>query len=125
MLKESRKGKYNQNLEKVIKDIKKSGFHDIRADYESYDSPATLTSQDSDLAYVPDATAKNRLGHKFYFEISNKISETSSLIHKWKLLDTLARLRQGSLKIFVPHGTMRFTQELVNRHNIQAELVKL
>lgn len=125
MLKESRKNKYQDTLEKVIEHIENQGFKEIRADHNNYDKPARLVSQSKDDTFIPDATAKSRLGIIHYFEISKRVKQPRKLINKWKVLEALAGIKSGSLNIFVPHGSMKFTQDLVSQHNIQAELVKI
>ncbi|MTI20817.1 hypothetical protein E1176_07280 [Fulvivirga sp. RKSG066] len=109
----------------MIQKIEKKGFIEIKADYADYETPAKLVSQNNSDEYIPDATALNRLGNKAYFEISRKIKETEKLVNKWKVLETLANIKRGVFQIFVPHGSMKFTKELVNKYNINAELVKL
>lgn len=125
MLKEMRREAYDDTLSKVIKNIERQGYTDIRADIDSYEAPARLVSRTKDDEYIPDATAVNHYGDKYYFEISRRTKEPNKLVNKWKLLDTVARIKNGALKIFVPHGSMKFTQEIVKKHNIEAELVKI
>ncbi|MFA0960469.1 hypothetical protein AB9P05_01555 [Roseivirga sp. BDSF3-8] len=125
MLKELRRETYDDTLDKVIKDIESKGFTDIRADYGDYEAPAKLVSQTKNDEYIPDATAVNRYGEKYYFEISRRMKEPEKLVNKWKLLDTVARIKNGELKIFVPHGSMKFTQDIIKQHNIEAELLKI
>ena len=120
-----RREAYDDTLSKVIKNIERQGYTDIRADIESYEAPARLISRTKDDEYIPDATAVNNYGDKYYFEISRRTKEPNKLVNKWKLLDTVARIKNGALKIFVPHGSMKFTQEIVKKHNIEAELVKI
>ncbi len=126
MLKEFRKDdKYDDVLNKVLEKIEKSGFESIRADYDELEPPARLVGQSNEDVFIPDATALTKNGSKAYFEISRKVEEPQKLVNKWKLLATLAELKNGVFKIFVPHGSMRFTKELVNRYNIKADLVKI
>jgi len=125
MLKKTRKKRYESTLKKMIQKIQTKGFTDIRADYEDLEAPAKLVSQSNDDVYVPDATALNRLGRKAYFEISRKIKKTEKLVNKWKVLETLAAVKQGVFQIFVPHGSMKFTKELVTKYHINAEIVKI
>jgi len=126
MLKEFRKeDKYDDVLNKVLENIEKSGFESIRADYMELEKPARLVGQSNEDVFIPDATALTKNGSKAYFEISRKVDEPQKLVNKWKLLSTLAEIKNGVFKIFVPHGAMRFTKELVNRYNIKADLVKI
>ncbi|MBX2842368.1 MAG: hypothetical protein KTR26_11400 [Flammeovirgaceae bacterium] len=126
MLEEYRKqSSYQKLLEKAISNIKKTGFDEIKADFEGMELPAKLVNRSTEQVFIPDATAKNRNGIKAYFEISCKVTDTEPLVSKWKLIDTLAKMKEGIFKIFVPSGTMRFTQELITQHNINATLVKI
>ena len=126
MLKTKREeDRYESTLEKMIQTIEKKGFTEIKAEYADLEAPAKLVSQNNKDVYIPDATASNRLGQKGYFEISRKIKETEKLVNKWKVLETLANIKQGVFQIFVPHGSMKFTKELVDKYHINAELVKI
>jgi hypothetical protein len=126
MLKEFRKeDKYDDVLNKVLENIEKSGFESIKADFPEMEKPARLVGQSNEDIFIPDATALTKTGSKAYFEISRKVDEPQKLVNKWKLLSTLAELKNGVFKIFVPHGAMRFTREIVNRYNIKADLVKI
>ncbi len=126
MLKEFRNDeKYDTVLNRVLENIEKSGFESIRADFPEMEKPARLVGQSNEDIFIPDATALSKNGNKAYFEISRKVDEPNKLVNKWKLLSTLADLKNGVFKIFVPHGSMRFTQEIVNRYNIKADLVKI
>ncbi len=126
MLKEVRdENKYDVVLQKVIENVEKEGFTEIRAAVPDRELPAKLVSQNNDDVFIPDVTAQSKYGGKAYFEIAKKISETTKLVNKWKLLATLAEIKNGIFRIFVPHGSMRFTRELVNRYNINAELIKI
>ena len=124
MLKESRGNKYQEKVEKVIQKVKRRGFEDIKASIDSYESPVKIISTSGDLAFVPDVTAK-KYGNKAYFEISKRGGDAEQLASKWKLLSVLAELKRGVFKIFVPHGSMQHTLRIVNKHNIQAELIKI
>lgn len=126
MLKELRdETKYDVVLQRVIENVEKEGYTEIRAAIADREMPAKLISQNNDDIFIPDVTAQSKYGGKAYFEISKKIGETTKLVNKWKLLSTLAEIKNGIFRIFVPHGAMRFTRELVNRYNINAELVKI
>jgi hypothetical protein len=126
MLKELRdETKYDVVLKKVIENVKKEGYTEIRAAVADREMPAKLVSQNNDDIFIPDVTAQSKYGGKAYFEIAKKIGETTKLVNKWKLLSTLAEIKNGIFRIFVPHGAMRFTRELVNRYNINAEVVKI
>ena len=124
MLQETRSKSYDELLSNVIEKIKKQGYDNIRADLSDYEAPYQLIGQTKNVNFTPDVTATKNDG-KAYFEISAKVDNPNNLINKWKLLETLANMKNGKFKIFVPHGHMKFTQELIKDHNINAELVKL
>lgn len=110
----------------AIQWLNKFGFDAIRADCEGYDPPAKLTNaaSDSDQFFVPDITAL-RENSKSYFEISLKTESERQLVTKWKLLESMASLRNGDFKIFAPRGHVRFTREIVEKHSISAEIISI
>lgn len=125
MLQQTRsKTSYDELLSNVIEKIKKQGYDNIRADLSEYEAPFQLKGKTNDVNFTPDVTATKNEG-KAYFEISSKTDNPNDLINKWKLLEMLARMKNGIFKIYVPHGHMKFTQEILKDHKIHAELVKL
>ncbi|WP_258097190.1 hypothetical protein [Marinoscillum pacificum] len=125
MLQQTRsKISYDEVLANVIEKVRKQGYDNIRADLSDYDSPHQLIGKTNNVNFTPDVTATKNEG-KAYFEISTKMDNPNELINKWKLLETLASMKNGTFQIYVPHGHMKFTQELVKDHNIRAEIVKI
>ncbi|MFY0606592.1 MAG: hypothetical protein JXR10_07750 [Cyclobacteriaceae bacterium] len=125
MLQETRsKTSYEELLTTVIESVKKQGFENIKADLGDYEQPYQLIGQTKDVNFTPDVSATKN-DTRAYFEISTKMDNPNELINKWKLLETLANMKNGKFQIFVPHGHMKFTQELVKDHNINCEIKKL
>jgi hypothetical protein len=125
MLAEAKSGeKYHDLLEKAVKHVEARGFNEIRTDLEGYDTPISFSQQKEDVSYTPDISAKNNRG-KFYFEIAQKTEDVTHLVSKWKLLSTVAQMKNGGLNILIPYGHNRFTQDLVEQYNINANLIKL
>lgn len=124
MLKESRGNNYKKKLEEAISKIKRRGYEQIQASIDPYEAPKPIVSTSSDLVFVPDVTAE-KLGGKAYFEISKRGDDMTEVASKWKLLALMARMKSGVFKIFVPYGTMSFTQRVVSKYNIEAELIKI
>jgi len=83
-----------------------------------------LIGKTNDVNFIPDITATKN-DKKGYFEIAKKVKDTSQLVNKWKLLATLAEMKNGDFHIFVPHGHMKFTREILTDYGINAEVVKL
>lgn len=125
MLKESKRDEaYEKMVSQIIERVKKQGYSDIRADINEYESPHKLIGQSKKISYTPDITGKKDDGLG-YFEIAKKVQNTNELVNKWKALSLLADMKNGVFKVYVPHGHMKFTRELINDHNIKAEIVKL
>ncbi|MGB0177938.1 MAG: hypothetical protein ACPF9D_12285, partial [Owenweeksia sp.] len=101
------------------------GFEDIKARHDGYSEPATLRMMDAeDKGFIPDITATKN-GGKYYFEIANRNEEEKEVVGKWKLMSTLARMKNGDFRIFVPYGSMKYTNEILEKKNIEAEVIKL
>lgn len=111
-------------LKKIVEKLENLGYEDIKADVEGYEVPSKLIRQNDDIEFIPDITATLN-GRKYYFEIARKTKEEVKLVGKWKLLMTLAEMKEGGFKVFVPHGQMKFTKELMKNHNIDFELEKI
>lgn len=118
---------YNLLAEKVISYAQKKGYEDIKADFSGYEKPSSLRMVNEDIKLTPDFTA-TRNGNKHYFELvikNDKDENHSTLISKWKALETIARVKGGSLELFVPRGSFRYATDLVKIHSIDAKLTKL
>ena len=115
---------YKELLEKAVEQLQRRGFSDIKAKLEGFEEPKSFSQKREDNTYIPDITAKNSKG-KFYFEIAQKTPDTSSMVSKWKLLATIAEMKNGGLNILVPYGQSKFTNELVEKYNINAKLMKM
>ena len=125
MLSEERQDvRYRELLEKAVEHVQRRGFKDIRVKLEGFEEPKSFSQKKEDNTYIPDITATNSKG-KFYFEIAQKTQDTSSMVSKWKLLATIAEIKNGGLNILVPYGQNKFTSELVERYSINANLMKM
>lgn len=125
MLKEVRtEDNYEVKVKKVVQQLESKGYENIRADIDEYEPPASYTNRSDNTQFVPDITA-TKDGSKFYFEISMKTEEQTKLAGKWRLLSTLAEMKNGMLKIFAPHGQMAFTNRILKKHNINCEVASM
>lgn len=124
MLKQARGNRYNDKLKEAIRKVKRRGYEDICADLESYDKPMPIVSKTSDLAFIPDITAE-KMGGKAYFEIAKRGDDEDKVGSKWKVLATMAKIKKGDFKIFVPRGSMPFAQRVINKESLRVELIKI
>ncbi len=126
MLSKERSGnKYPLIISQIIPMLESQGYQNFRAEVPNYDDPNGFTLQNSDeLRFVPDLSARKN-DKKTYFDIASKKSDPQKLISKWKLLSTMANLRQGNFKIVAPRGTVLYTRGLLEKYQINAELVRV
>ena len=117
-------GKYQEAMTRAIDYVQNLGFENIRARHEEFDEPARLTMKGQDKAFIPDITAMKN-GGKYYFEIADRTEDQAEIVGKWKLMATLAEMKSGDLRIFVPYGSMKYTTEILEKKNIKAEIIKL
>jgi hypothetical protein len=111
-------------MDSALLKVKRTGFEEIKSVSSDYESPFQFKMKDSDIEFTPDITARNRRG-KHYFEIAQKTDDVNQIVSKWKLLSTMADLKNGQLNILVPFGQNKFTEQLVLEHDIKANLIKL
>ncbi|MHA6248229.1 hypothetical protein ACXYMU_09860 [Pontibacter sp. CAU 1760] len=118
---------YNKFAAQVIQFAEKSGFEDIKADFDGYTTPASLNMVSKNITLTPDFTAK-RGEDKYYFELVVKNPEEDAqrrLISKWKALESIAKMKGGDLRLFVPRGSYKYAHALVQENHIEAKLTKL
>ena len=117
-------GKYQEAMNRAVDYVQNLGFENIRARHSDYDEPAHLVMQGQDKTFIPDITAMKN-GGKYYFEIADRSEDATEIVGKWKLMATLADMKSGDLRIFVPYGCMKFTTEILEKKHIKAEIIKL
>lgn len=117
-------GKYQETINRAVDYVVNLGFENIRARHEDYDDPAQLTMQREKKSFMPDITAMKN-GGKYYFEIADRTEDEREVIGKWKLMSTLAEMKNGDFRIFVPYGSMKYTTDILERKGIKAEIIKL
>lgn len=118
---------FDSLAEQVIAYAKKKGWEDIKADFTGYESPSPLRMVNQGVMLTPDFSA-TRNGNKSYFELVVKNGESTdinTLISKWKALEIFAKMKGGSLMLFVPRGSYKYADELVKYHDIDAKLNKI
>ncbi|CAN5222911.1 hypothetical protein BH23BAC1_BH23BAC1_26600 [soil metagenome] len=122
---ESSSEKNAKLLYSAIDIIKAKGFEHIRASISDYEDPAPLTKKGTEKSFIPDITARTSQG-KSYFEIVPKsTSNIKNLVDKWTLLSSLAQHRNGTFFLLVPHGKLSFTNKLIEKHSISADILKI
>ncbi len=111
-------------LDSVVTHLENRGFENIKADHPDYESPTKFIQKNANSELVPDLTAR-RNGSKYYFEIAQKTDNKEELVSKWKLLATMAHIKNSQFKVFVPHGSMQFTRRILKQNNIDAGVVSI
>ena len=125
MINKNRESKaFNDAFEKALLKLRQVGYTDIKADYEDYERPPGLINQRTKETFIPDITAISD-ERKHYFEISQKSDPKDLLVSKWKLLESMAQMRNGTFKIFAPKGTIKFTEGFIDKYNIKAEIIRI
>lgn len=117
-------GKYQEHIDSAVDYVENLGFENVRARYEGYEEPASLRMQGTGKTFTPDITATKN-GGKYYFEIADRSESSSDVVGKWKLMATLAEMKGGDFRIFVPYGSMKYTNDILTKKSIKAEIIKL
>lgn len=111
------KSENTEFLEKSIQHLEATGFENIKADMEGYESPKSFTRKGKDDCITPDIVAfKN--GRKYFFDLSLKSSKTRLLKSKWLFLDTLSRMKSNRFRIITTRGHYKFTETMLEDINL-------
>lgn len=109
-----------QNLQKAVEWVKKKSAFNIKAVIDGYEDPKAFISRTTEEKIQPDVSFQSPGGAKHFSVISTKKSKTRDLITKWKLLSLKASIKRGKLHLLAPRGSKMFTQNLVDKYNINA-----
>lgn len=104
-------------LEKSIHHLEATGFENIKADMEGYETPKSFIRKGTDTKITPDIVAMKN-GRKYFFEISLKSDKPSLLKSKWLFLDTLSRMRSNRFRIITTRGHYKFTDMMLEDINL-------
>ena len=104
-------------LEKSIHHLEATGFEEIKADMDGYETPKSFLKKGSDIKITPDIVALKN-GMKYFFEISLKSENPLMLKSKWLFLDTLSRMRSNRFRIITTKGHYKFTDSMLEDINL-------
>ena len=104
-------------LEKSIHHLEATGFEEIKADMDGYETPKSFLKKGSDIKITPDILALKN-GMKYFFEISLKSENPLMLKSKWLFLDTLSRMRSNRFRIITTKGHYKFTDSMLEDINL-------
>ncbi len=104
-------------LEKSISYLQSSGFEEIKADTEGYETPKSYVRKESGTKITPDIVAVKN-GRKYYFEISLKSEKPRLLKSKWLFLDTMSRMNSHHFRIITTKGHYKFTDAMLEDINL-------
>ncbi|MDE3742173.1 hypothetical protein [Maribacter polysaccharolyticus] len=104
-------------LEKSIQHLEATGFENIKADIEGYETPKSYIKKKTGVKITPDIVALKN-GIKYIFEISVKSEKPLLLKSKWLFLDTLSRLKSNRFRIITTKGHYKFTSTMLEDINL-------
>ncbi|WP_027124343.1 hypothetical protein [Gelidibacter mesophilus] len=119
------KEKYSDILSTSLTYLENSGFENIKADAEGYETPKSYHKKGSDIDVTPDIVAEKE-GRKHYFELSLKSDKPRLLKSKWLFLNTLSAMNSSRFKIITTRGHYKFTNEMLDDINLaDKKLIKI
>lgn len=112
-------------LRKALDWVEKRDFQEVRSVLEGYDPPMSFTSSTSQLEVQPDITALKGGTSKSYIEVALKSDTPEDTVTRWKLLSTLASMKNGQLFLLIPRGHKAFAAGLVETHSLNAKMISI
>lgn len=104
-------------ITKSILHLEATGFENIKADMDGYETPKSYIRKESGIKITPDIVALKN-GRKYFFEISLKSEKPRLLKSKWLFLDTLSRMNSNSFRIITTKGHYKFTDDMLEDINL-------
>lgn len=121
----TKESKQIQYIKQAIQLLEKRGYSDIKAELPEYESPTSFTEKTSDKSYTPDLTGTKDAGKDYFQVVEGDKKNIQDVVSKWKLFSNLAKIKNGNFYLLVPYGKKKYTTELINEYNIDAEMMKL
>ncbi len=122
---ESEKIENTELIKKSVHHLEATGFENIKADIEGYETPKSYLKKGSDSKITPDIVALKN-GKKYFFEISLKSAKPTLLKSKWLFLDTISRMKSDRFRIITTKGHYKFTESMLEDINLMnKEPIKL
>lgn len=104
-------------LKKSINHLEATGFENIKADIDGYETPKSYLRKESGNKITPDIVAVKN-GRRYFFDISLKSEKRRLLKTKWLFLDTLSRMKSERFRIITTRGHYKFTDKLLEEINL-------
>ena len=117
--------KQSHFIEKAITLLEKKGYDQIKANHPGYEQPGKFIQQGTNEEFMPDLTAITLLGKDYFKVVEGDKEHEQAVVSKWKLFSNIAQIKNGQFFLLVPYGKKKYTKELVDRYNIQANLLSL
>ena len=108
-------------LEKSIDHLEATGFENIKADLEGYETPKSYLRKGEEMKITPDIVAMKN-GRKYFFDISLKSAKPKLLKTKWLFLDTLSRMNSNRFRIITTRGHYKFTDDMLDDVNLSNKI---
>ncbi len=121
----TKESKHTKYIKQAIQLLEKRGYSDIKAELPEYESPTSFTEKTSDKSFTPDLTGTKDAGKDYFQVVEGDKKNIQDVVSKWKLFSNLAKIKNGNFYLLVPYGKKKYTTELINEYNIDAEMMKL
>ncbi|MEZ5031162.1 MAG: hypothetical protein R2787_07165 [Saprospiraceae bacterium] len=112
-------------LRKALDWVEKRDYQEVRSVMDGYEAPMSFTSSTSQLEVQPDITALKNGSSKTYIDVAMKSDSPEDTVTRWKLLSTLATMKNGQFFLLIPRGHKAFTSGLVETHGLEAKMVSI
>lgn len=109
-------------LDKALDWVTKKASVKFKAKMEGYEPTRVFTNQETGDVVQADFSFVTHGGSKSYTDIAIKSDTPQKLVSRWKLLSLMASMKRGKLFLLAPKGHKMFTERLINKYNINAEV---
>ena len=101
-------------VNEVVEFLTDQGYENIKADCQDYEQPNSFVNKQEGKEFTPDVTAEKN-GRRYYFELGTKTRDIDELKTKWKLLDTMAKIKKMGFRVITMRGHIQFSRDLMRQ----------
>ncbi|WP_235295814.1 hypothetical protein [Portibacter marinus] len=115
--------KKKKYLEKAMSWLSSKSYSELKSIGEAHEDPKCFSNKRTGDTVQPSMSFRSKRGGRSYLDIALKTDKVQSLVTKWKLLSTWAKMKSGQLYLLAPKGHKMFTKRLVKKYDLDAKVV--
>jgi len=124
MAKRKSQSEHDEIVKKVAEALIESGYKDVKADIDNYDTPAEIVWEKTNKGHIPDVRGKKDKEVIVEVETDDSINDDHTA-GQWKLFSAYASQHDAEFMISVPEGSKEKAEKRLTELNISVSVLEV